>query len=129
MSTPALILAAVAVVDANVYALRLPQGDPDDVTAHLPAVVFAEVAYAEGPFSHDGLSGWDRPRWQFDCWAETYAGARELAADVQDALRTSDLGARIVGRLDLPEPDLGLFRVVVDATLWTPMEIPESPGS
>jgi hypothetical protein len=123
MSTPSLVLDAVATVEAAVYSQHLPPG------ATLPCLVISEVAYAEGPFSRDGLSGWDRPRWQFDCWAETYQAARTLATEVQAALRSSDLGARIVGRVDLPEPEMNLFRVVVDATLWTPMEIPESPES
>lgn len=120
MSTPAIILDTLAAVEANVYALHMPPAA--DGPTNLPAVVFSEVGYAEGPFSHDGLSGWDRPRWQFDCWATSYATARDLATEVQETLRGSDLGARIVGRRDLSEPELDLFRVVVDATLWTPME-------
>lgn len=127
MSTPGLILDALGGIAAGVYAQQMPPAASKNV--QLPAVVFHEVAYVEGPHSHDGLSGWDRPRWQFDCWAETYAAARMLAAEVQTALRASDLGARIVGRIDMPEPGLDLYRVVVDATLWTPAEETETQGS
>jgi hypothetical protein len=130
MTTPELIRnVLVALVDATPFYGSLPSSDPVDVHARLPAVVFGEVAYREGPVSRDGYGGWDRPRWQFDCWAETYIGARDVAVQVQDALRASDMGMRLIGRRDLPEPDTGLHRVMLDVALWTPIETTDPQGS
>lgn len=123
------IVLAEATDGVGLYYGSLPAADPADATGRLPAVVFTEVGYIEGPVSRDSYGGWDRPRWQLDCWAETYLSARELAAEVQDAMRASDLGARLVGRMDYPEPDTGLYRVVLDYAVWTPLETPEPPGS
>jgi hypothetical protein len=123
MSAPLQIAAALAadsalaaLVGTGVYPGELP---PE---AALPAVVYSAVGLGEGPVTHDSEGGWERPRFQFDCWCTTYAGAWSLAGALKTALRESDLGARIVGQLDLSEPATGSWRVVVDATVWTETE-------
>jgi hypothetical protein len=123
------VVLAEAIGDASIYYSTLPASDPADIHGRLPAIVLSEVGYSEGPVSRDGYGGWDRPRWQLDCWDEAYLGARELAEQVQAAMRASDLGARLSGRIDTTDADTKLYRVVLDYQLWAPLENPESPES
>lgn len=50
-----------------------------------PAIVYHRIS---GPreHSHDGASGLAHPRFQFDCYAPTYAGAKDLSERVRAAL-------------------------------------------
>jgi len=108
-----------AVTGARLYPDRLPPADPQNPDARFPCVVYSIVGAPEGPHSHDGISGWLTPRASFACWAKTYAAAWELAELVLATLDTCGLGATPAGLVDLPEADTNLYRVIVDATIWT----------
>lgn len=68
-----------ALIAARVYPMRLPQ------PATLPAVVYMRIS---GPrdISLSGASGSGRARIRYNCWAETYDGAKELLVAVRDAI-------------------------------------------
>jgi len=112
-----------ALIDGRLYPSRLPQAEPNRESALFPCVVYRQVSLADAPESHDGLSGWERPRVQLDCWGEAeeddsaYAVAHAVADVVKTALRA--LTWRVENEIDMPEAALNLHRVVVDALLWT----------
>lgn len=99
-----------ALIDERVYPVSLPQ------TAVLPAVTYQRVFGTEG-ITHQGPSGLERTRIQFDCWATTYAEATALAEAVTDALRVYP-EARIANVMDAPEPDVALRRRLVEVSIW-----------
>lgn len=133
MSAPADIYTAlaadpglVALIGTRLYHGSLPESKANEVGARFPCVVFRAVSLAEAPESHDGLSGWERPRYQFDCWGQQddEDSAAAVAWAVADALKAALRGSaallgRVANALDLPEPQTRLHRVVVDAILWT----------
>lgn len=57
---------------------------PQDVAN--PYIVFLKVS-APREHSHDGASGMAVTRFQFSCFANTYSGAKDVAAAVQTALQ------------------------------------------
>jgi len=61
---------------ARFYPNSLPQG----VT--YPAVKYFEVSNPQS-YTHSGRSAFQEPRWQLDCWADTYLAARSLANDLK----------------------------------------------
>lgn len=101
--------AVTAIVSTRVYPVRLPQGTT------LPAVTYQRVAGAS-EFDHEGSAGLGRGRWQFDCWALSYAAMVALAESVRAALAT--YGARIVNVIDMPEPEITIWRRLVELYLW-----------
>ena len=65
--------------DDRFYPNSFPQGV---VPESLPAVKYFLVSDPQ-VYSHSGRSGFQEPRWQLDCWAETYYAARSLANDIK----------------------------------------------
>lgn len=109
----ATLAAGVPLVASRIYPLLLPQ------TPTLPAIVYLRVS---GPRvqSHDGDSALQHPRFQFSCWAETYAGALAVAEEVRLALQgltTAGVGI-FENMLDLYDAETGWFQVPVDITIW-----------
>ena len=73
-------LSPVLSVGTRIYPSKLPQG----VT--LPAVVY-QLIPSEGPlYTHDGDTGLDRGRVQFDCWADTFDAAIALHAELRSEI-------------------------------------------
>ena len=70
-----------ALVSTRIYPNKLPQ------TVTLPALTYQRI---DSPrvHSHDssGSVGTARPRFQFDCWATTYAAAKALSDALRGAL-------------------------------------------
>ena len=109
----------VALVGTKIYAPSLPQGD------HLPAVTYRLVdgTREQGMTADHGMA---HPRFQVDCWAETYAAVKAIADQVRLALeRWSDgttapviLDCFSAGERDLPEPEAGLQRISMDFVIW-----------
>ncbi len=136
MTAPEQIRAAL-LSDAELAALaagRIHCGSlPAEAT--LPAVVVSASGLAEGPVSRDSRGGWERPTISLHCWAaqsdgvSAYGRAWRLAESVKAALCASGLGARIMSHADMPDPEAGLHRVIVDAMCWTSIESEEEPGS
>ena len=65
-------VALAALIGTRIYPVVMPQ-KPD-----LPAVTYLRVTGSR-VHSNDGPSGLSSPRFQFDCWALTYLGARAVA--------------------------------------------------
>jgi hypothetical protein len=63
----------------RVYPRKLKQG------AQLPALVYFKVSGGINYVSN-GQSGLETPRYQINCWAETYIAARALADEVKTLL-------------------------------------------
>ena len=67
-------------VGTEVYPSRLGQG------ATLPALVYQFIP-SDGPlYTHDGDTGTDVARVQFDCWADTYEAAVALHEELRAAV-------------------------------------------
>jgi len=108
-----------ALVGTRIYPLILPQSPT------LPAVTYQRT---DGPRDHcmDADSNVASPRFAFDSWASTYAGAKAVATQVREALqRWADadtdpvvLDSLIESDEDLYEPDTGMYHVRSDWTIW-----------
>lgn len=104
---------------SRIYPNELPQG----VT--LPAIRYFQVS--DPPeHTHDGRSKLRHPRFQLDCYADTYLKAHQLAEQVVTALDgyrgqmgQSTCGAGFVedGR-DNHDPETGRHWVSVDIEIW-----------
>ncbi len=94
----------------RVYPVRMPQ----DVS--MPAICYQRVGVTPTS-SLDGDSGKDLVRFQIDCYAETYAAMKTLAAEVRVALTA--IGALFVSDIDGYEADAKLYRETLDYSIWT----------
>ena len=70
-----------ALISTRLFPLILPEG----VT--MPAATYQRIS---GPRmrSHSGPSGVSMPRYQFNCWGDTYKQAKEVADQVRIALES-----------------------------------------
>ncbi len=78
-----------------------------------PCVVYQRISSAR----FNGIGGdqaKSRIRIQCSCWADSYAGAKSLAADLKAAVRGSTLVATTDSELDDYDDSERLFRVIVD---------------
>lgn len=97
-----------ALIGTRCYPLRLPQKPV------LPAVVYQRISSS----GRAGTSDRRVVRYQFSCWASTYAGVKALAEQVRDALEyyadaTIRLG-RVVNEIDDFDEGTELQRVILD---------------
>ena len=105
-------------VDNRIYPILLPQ------EATLPAVVYTRISTPrlyklEDEFLPQG-------RFQFDCYAEEFQEAKEVAADVKAALDlySGAMGAYTVemciieDEMDTYEPETGYWRSMVEVVIW-----------
>jgi hypothetical protein len=119
-------LRAVLVADVGVSAITTrvyPNYIPQAPT--WPLVVYQKVS---GERDHDitGPTGKAHPRFQLECWAETYDEAKSLANAVREALdgNTFTEGAVTIGSVviqtefDAYEPDVKCHRIVMDFNVW-----------
>ncbi len=103
--------ATSALIGTRCYPLRLPQKPT------LPAIVYQRIS------SSPQIGTTDRrgTRFQFSCWASTYAGAKALAAQVRAALEnhadTTVRMGRVVNEIDDFDETVELQRVILDAFL------------
>lgn len=103
-------------VSNRVYPVKLPQNPT------LPAITYQRVSTSRYHTHDTGFSGLARPRFQFDCYASSYLGAKNLL----EALRATLEGfsgyvgtTRIQGALSQNETDFyedvsGLYRRSID---------------
>lgn len=116
-----------ALVGTRLYPNVLPQRN-----LTLPAIVWQRIATTRVN-SLSGPSGLATPRFQFTCWAATYAAAQAVAEALRTALDgyTGAAGAYTVSDAiledegDMYEPSIGLkekeaYGVRVDYTIWHP---------
>lgn len=105
-----------ALVSTRIYLGVLPQN------AAMPAVSWRRVTDATPqPQQLAGQPDLIRARFQFDCWATTYASARNVRDQVRLALkRWSDIGPPVVqvafaiSAIDLYEDDTELHHLIAD---------------
>lgn len=108
-----------SLVGQRIYPMRLPQG------ATLPAITY-QVVFGTSTYSHDGDEDLGRRRFQLDCWASTYADSMNVAEAVRAAINghdgpmgsTAQVNGRVINILDLPEPELAIWRRMVEVQLW-----------
>ena len=98
-------------VSNRCYPLLMPQ-DPT-----LPAIVFSRVASIAQNKLDSGASI-DQVRIQIDCYASTYDEAKTLSASVRSAMEEADFKGTLQIDVDFYEPDLKIYRVVMDFYVW-----------
>jgi hypothetical protein len=90
----------------------------------LPAISYQLISVRDDVL-HDGPQGLPDTRIQLDCWADTYAGAKTLAATVKTAVHgykgtmgtVSVQRAKVENVVDGFEPNTGRQRVIMDVLL------------
>jgi len=104
--------AVSALVGTRVYPIKLPH-EPT-----YPAITYSRVA-SEKVNAFDGYKGLEDARIQVDCWASTYAQAKDLAEKVISAMiNATPFKARVASDTDLYDDDTGTYRVSVDFYIW-----------
>ena len=108
-----------ALVGTRVWPLVMPQG------GKLPAIVYQKVSDVR-VYSHDGDSDLIRSRFQVGCYAKNYDDVKALEIQVVDALsgyadRTLETPVE-ASFMDMAfddyEPDVKIYRVVIDFRIW-----------
>lgn len=104
-----------ALIAGRLYPERLPE------TPALPAATYLQVS-SMPTYAHDGPTGWGRARVQLDAYAETPLEAEEVADALSAALAGWHGADRHYAgfeetRADTPEPELGRYRVTLDAMI------------
>lgn len=113
-----------SLISTRVHPMRIPQG------ATIPCLTYQRISTPRIK-THDssGSSGTAYPRFQFDAWATTYAGAKAITDQVRAALNgykgtigttnTVTIQASLVDD-EKPEFDseTGLFRILSDYLIW-----------
>jgi hypothetical protein len=101
-----------AIVGTKVYPKKIPQG------ISVPAIRYIRVSDPR-LYSLSGMGSKTNPRMQIDCWAATYAVARDLAEKVIAAMNAAT--AFKIGAADVQDIDEGEeedHRVSVDFSIW-----------
>lgn len=108
------------IVGTRIYPLRLPQRET------LPAVVYQVITNA--PINTlDGDRGVDNVSLQLSCWAQTYAQAQALAAEVRRVIGGIDiLRPTIESLFDGEDQETKSYRVILNFALWDGMPSPNS---
>ena len=106
-------------VDSRIYPVKLPQN------AIFPAVTYTRLAT---PVLHelDTTTLLPHPTFQFDCWAESYARAKDVAAQVYAALNMyrGAMGAYTVEasivstERDAYDPETKIWHTMIDVEIW-----------
>ncbi len=111
-----------ALVGTRIYPLVMPQ----NVT--MPAIRYQRISSSR-IYSHDGPNKLTHPRFQFSCFAESYATAKAVANQVRFALAgyQGTMGgaggvtvqfAIVDDEVDLYEDETKLHHVAVDVVVW-----------
>lgn len=109
-----------AIVSGRVYPLALP-----DNSAY-PAITF-QLVDSPKVRSQSGSSGLSRPRYQFDCWAKTYAQIEQMNLALNNLLEGyrgslgqdhSSGGSFNELESDAFESETGLYHRIVDFRIW-----------
>lgn len=111
--------ATVKAITTRCYPVMIPQG------ATMPLIRYQKVS---GVRDHvlTGPTGLARPRIQVEAWAETYSGAKSLAAAIREALdgyigtaASVAIGSCLIeSERDIYESELGVHRVVQDYMIY-----------
>lgn len=108
-----------ALISTRVWPLTLDQRPT------LPAVVYTRIDVTPEHDRSSRRADIARTRYQFDCYATTYDGARAVAVLLKDALATLTKAsgpaishALALSEFDGNEPETGRWRSVVDAYVY-----------
>jgi len=102
---------AVKAITTRCYPVTIPQSPT------YPLILYTRIS---GVRDHhfQGPSGIVRTRMQIEAWAETYSGAKTLAAAIRGALdgyTGTAIGSCLLdNERDIYEPELNVYRVVYD---------------
>ena len=80
----------LAIVANRIYPMLVPQD------AAMPALTYQKIS-GNWQVQMDGPHNMSRERFQINCWAETYAGAKSLADAVRAELNGYDTGNASIG--------------------------------
>lgn len=114
MSAESTILNILTSNEIKCFPLVAPHDEP------APFVVYQEIPSNLNIRSHVGDEA-IRSRWQLTCWQYSYDEARTLADTVKNLfhLNVTDFEfAAVENKFDLPDPDSGLFRKILEVYLW-----------
>lgn len=114
MSVEAQAVAALTAAGITAYPMKAPTG------ASPPFVVYQRIS-TDPLRSHDGTQ-MEQTRLQVTCWAEKYNQALSTAETVKQALDLNQLHFKIstkAGEFDMVEPEVNLYRRVLDFLIWT----------
>ena len=106
-----------ALVGSRIYPLVRPQNSA------LPAITYQRIS-APRVTSHGGDSGLTNPRYQFNCWSDSYLEARSMAERLeklfggQSGMFPGAQASFVDNDLDDSEPDEREFRAIVDVVFW-----------
>jgi len=105
-----------AAATGGIWPMKLEQGWT------LPAITYQRIS-GERAHNLGGPSGRARPRFQIDCWAADYDGAKDLSNKVRlcldgfkgDINTESDVGGiTLEGDRDIWEEEIKIYRVTMD---------------
>lgn len=103
--------ATVKTITTRCYPVTIPQSPT------YPLILYTRISGVRDHHFH-GPSGIVRTRMQIEAWAETYSGAKTLAAAIRGALDgytgTSIGSCLLDNERDIYEPELNVYRVVYD---------------
>lgn len=107
-----------ALVNGRVYPMRLPQ------RATLPAVSYQRVSTMVYQ-TRDNNVGLDRPRFQFDAWADDFDDVVAMRPALIRALLSlhAESNLRVDATIltndqDVIEPESGRYRAIIEAYIW-----------
>lgn len=101
-----------ALVSGRAYALTAP----DPVTK--PFILFQVISDVQQ--NHlDGYAGFSNKRFQIDAYATSYGAAKTLAASTKAAMAASVIINIHLSSRDLYEPEVQLYRVSMDFSVWS----------
>ena len=108
-----------AIVGTRVYMGQLPP------QVQYPCVLFFQVSGYEHKTLEE-TDGWNESRFQFDCYADTYTVAKQLAAAVHNAVKnyegsinsTTIKSFTQLFKTDYKEPAPRMFRTQMDYEIW-----------
>ena len=108
-----------ALIGSRVYPDQLPQRPT------LPAVTYQRVSTKFYPTRDESHASLERPRFQFDVWANSKANCRNVAQQLRSAIpemmQFVDLDvqfATLQNEIDVIEPQTQQFRSIIDVFIW-----------
>ena len=114
MSTESTIQALLSDNDIKWFPLVAPHDEP------APFVVYQEIPSNENLRTHDKTQE-KRNRWQLVSWAYTYDEARQLRDRLEGLFDLNTVNFEFASTShgpDLPDPDSGLYRKILEVYLW-----------
>ena len=114
MSAESTIINILTSNNMNCFPLVAPHDEP------APFVVYQEIPSNMNVRSHAGDEA-IRSMWQLTCWQYSYNEARDMANTVKNLfhLNLTDFQfSAVENKFDLPDPDSGLYRKILEVYLW-----------